>query len=71
MQFTTVGFVMRVVEMLNSVTHDAQVDSPLQPLIGEVLPRSANSNNEGRMDIFALEFCKEAFLTIAKKGLLP
>jgi hypothetical protein len=64
MQCTTGGFIHKrhdgikdiVAKMLDSVAYDVQIEPALQPLTGEVLPRSANSDDEGRLDISARGF---------------
>ena len=42
--------------MLESVAYDVQIEPALQPLTGKALPRSANSDDEGRLDISARGF---------------
>ena len=42
--------------MLDSVWYDVQIEQTLKPLTGEVFPRSANSDDRGRLDISAKGF---------------
>ena len=63
MQWTTGGLIHKrhdrvniVSKMSDSVAYDAQIEPALQPLTGEVLPRSATSDDKGKLDISAQGF---------------
>ncbi|MCH2416854.1 MAG: hypothetical protein MK195_08855 [Acidimicrobiales bacterium] len=64
MNCTTGGFIHRrhdrirdlVAEMVDGVAYDVHIEPPLQPLSGEDLPRSANKEDEARLDIAARGF---------------
>ena len=64
MHCTTGGFIHKrhdgvkdiIAKILDDVAYDVQTEPPLQPLTGEVLPNSANRDDESRLDISARGF---------------
>ena len=64
MQCTNGGFIHKrhdkirdtIAKFLDEVCHDVRIEPPLQPLSGEVLPPSANTDDEARLDVSARDF---------------
>ena len=46
-------------KLLDDVAYDVRIEPPLEPLTGEELPRSANTQQEARLDIAARGFWQE------------
>ena len=67
LQCTTGGFIHKrhdkvrdaFAKLLNDVAYDVRVEPPLQPLTGESLHRSANKQDEARLDIAARGFWQD------------
>ena len=67
LQCTTGGFIHKrhdrvrdaFAKLLNDVAYDVRVEPPLQPLTGESLNRSANRQDEARLDIAARGFWQD------------
>lgn len=54
-------------ELIDEVATEVQIEPPLQPLSGEVLPSGANTDDEARLDIAARGFwqeCEMAFFDV-------
>ena len=64
MQCTNGGFIHKrhdkirntIAKLLDEVCHDVRIEPPLQPLSGEVLPPTANTDDEARLDVSARDF---------------